>query len=313
MASDEAHLTIGEVSEITGVNAVTLRAWQRRFGLVNPQRSPKGHRLYTEQNVDQILEITRWLDKGVAISKVKPLLNQIDVAGAGKNNADDSTADVWEDMERAFIQSCLTVNEGQLHNILDEAFSLYPVAVVHRKLLRPSIEHLLSLWLQRVDGDLLSAWLYGELSARFSRFAMSKATPWKMKVAVIDIGQVERWESLLLRAELLQLNIAVVDFAQQPIDVLPLLGDNWRIEAVLLCIGAHLTKADETKLLSVFQAGSRPFYLVGQLAPSLLSLQDCVLPTLLGLTTKAQPKLVRDVTPASVEAVSAHTSLRKSL
>lgn len=312
MANDKAHLTIGEVSEITGVNTVTLRAWQRRFGLVIPQRSPKGHRLYTEQNVAQIVAITRWLDKGVAISKVKPLLSQTVVAEVGTNKADDSTADAWENMGRAFIQSCLTVNEGQLHHILDDAFSLYPVAVVHRNLLRPSIERLQSLWQSRVDASLLSSWLYGELSARFSRFAMVKATQWKMKVAVIDIGKVERWESLLLRAELLQLNIAVADFAEQPIDVLPLLGDDWRIDAALVCVGAHLTNADETKLLSVFQAGSRPFYLVGQMAPSLLSLQDYVLPSLLGLTTKDLPRLARDLTPASLEAVSEQISLRRT-
>ncbi|MCA1898692.1 MerR family DNA-binding transcriptional regulator, partial [Shewanella putrefaciens] len=46
---DEVLLPIGEVSSITGVNAVTLRAWQRRFGLVIPERTPKGHRLYTAE------------------------------------------------------------------------------------------------------------------------------------------------------------------------------------------------------------------------------------------------------------------------
>ena len=35
---------IREVSRLTGVNSVTLRAWERRYGLIRPQRTPKGHR-----------------------------------------------------------------------------------------------------------------------------------------------------------------------------------------------------------------------------------------------------------------------------
>ena len=48
---DDSLFSIGEVARQTGVNPVTLRAWQRRYGLVVPQRTAKGHRLYTEQDV----------------------------------------------------------------------------------------------------------------------------------------------------------------------------------------------------------------------------------------------------------------------
>jgi DNA-binding transcriptional MerR regulator len=65
---------IGDVSEITGVNPVTLRAWQRRYGLIKPQRTPKGHRLYSETDIESIRKILAWLDKGVAIRNVKALL-----------------------------------------------------------------------------------------------------------------------------------------------------------------------------------------------------------------------------------------------
>ena len=45
---------IREVSRLTGVNAVTLRAWQRRYGLVQPAPYREGHRLYSEQDIRQI-------------------------------------------------------------------------------------------------------------------------------------------------------------------------------------------------------------------------------------------------------------------
>ncbi|MBT8131818.1 MAG: MerR family DNA-binding transcriptional regulator, partial [Gammaproteobacteria bacterium] len=35
---------IRTVVSLTGINAVTLRAWERRYGLVKPKRTAKGHR-----------------------------------------------------------------------------------------------------------------------------------------------------------------------------------------------------------------------------------------------------------------------------
>ena len=48
-ALDEGWLPIREVARQTGVNAVTLRAWERRYGLIVPQRTPKGHRLFSRR------------------------------------------------------------------------------------------------------------------------------------------------------------------------------------------------------------------------------------------------------------------------
>ena len=67
--------TIGEVAQLCDINPVTLRAWQRRYGLLKPQRTDGGHRLFNEQEIDRIREIKRWIDSSVQVSKVKTLLN----------------------------------------------------------------------------------------------------------------------------------------------------------------------------------------------------------------------------------------------
>jgi predicted site-specific integrase-resolvase len=64
---DEGLYPIGTVSEITGVNAVTLRAWERRYGLIKPERTPKGHRLYSKTDVDKIQHILEQLGRGIAM------------------------------------------------------------------------------------------------------------------------------------------------------------------------------------------------------------------------------------------------------
>ena len=65
-ALDEGWLPIREVARQTGVNAVTLRAWERRYGLIVPQRTPKGHRLFSAEHVQRILTILTWLNRGVS-------------------------------------------------------------------------------------------------------------------------------------------------------------------------------------------------------------------------------------------------------
>ncbi len=40
--------TIGEVALLCDINPVTLRAWQRRYGLLKPQRTDGGHRLFND-------------------------------------------------------------------------------------------------------------------------------------------------------------------------------------------------------------------------------------------------------------------------
>ncbi|HCN46378.1 MAG TPA: helix-turn-helix-type transcriptional regulator, partial [Pseudomonas sp.] len=74
MPSD-ALLPIREIARLTGVNPVTLRAWERRYGLVVPQRTSKGHRLYSSDQVQRIQAIVAWLNRGVAVSQVLPLLD----------------------------------------------------------------------------------------------------------------------------------------------------------------------------------------------------------------------------------------------
>lgn len=66
--------SIGEVAERCAINPVTLRAWQRRYGLFKPQRSEGGHRQFDDEDILRIEEIKRLIKSGVSVGKVKALL-----------------------------------------------------------------------------------------------------------------------------------------------------------------------------------------------------------------------------------------------
>jgi MerR family transcriptional regulator, light-induced transcriptional regulator len=64
MPDDRAVLRIGEVSRRTGVAVPTLRAWERRYGLLEPARTDGGHRLYSETDVERVRGMSRLLNDG---------------------------------------------------------------------------------------------------------------------------------------------------------------------------------------------------------------------------------------------------------
>lgn len=68
MADDRAVLRIGEVSRRTGVAVPTLRAWERRYGLLTPERTDGGHRLYSEDDIGRVRGMQRLLDEGWSAS-----------------------------------------------------------------------------------------------------------------------------------------------------------------------------------------------------------------------------------------------------
>ena len=62
------------MASLTGINPVTLRAWERRYGLIKPKRTPKGHRLYSVEDIGQIRRILQLIEQGVAIGQVKKII-----------------------------------------------------------------------------------------------------------------------------------------------------------------------------------------------------------------------------------------------
>lgn len=64
---------IGAVARLTGISPDTLRIWERRYDIVEPQRTAKGGRLYSQQDVTRLTMIKTLVDQGYAISTVANL------------------------------------------------------------------------------------------------------------------------------------------------------------------------------------------------------------------------------------------------
>ena len=65
---------IRTVSRLTGVPSVTLRAWERRYRLITPTRTDKGHRLYTEADIERVRQVLALMERGVGVGQVGSFL-----------------------------------------------------------------------------------------------------------------------------------------------------------------------------------------------------------------------------------------------
>jgi DNA-binding transcriptional MerR regulator len=159
-----ATLPIRTISSLTGVHAVTLRAWERRYGLIRPARTPKGHRLYTHQHVERIRRVLALVERGVPISRVRDLL---DVEPAIESAAG---GDRWHlDVER-MAAAIARFDEQDVDRIYDEALSVHPVEQVTRRLLLPLLVRLGERWSELAGGiaeeHFFAMYLRSKLGAR---------------------------------------------------------------------------------------------------------------------------------------------------
>jgi len=56
--------TIKETAARTGIPVALLRAWERRYGVVEPSRTGGGYRLYDDASIDRLRTMRRLVDDG---------------------------------------------------------------------------------------------------------------------------------------------------------------------------------------------------------------------------------------------------------
>ncbi len=159
-ALEDGWLPIREVARITGVNAITLRAWERRYGLIVPQRTPKGHRLFSPEHVQRIHHILTWLNRGVAVSQVKQLLDMPQALSEPVEND-------WQVLRQKLIQAISQLAERQVDDTLNQAMSLYPPRTLCEQLLMPLLAELERRWQGQFSAQMERTFFYSWLRSKF--------------------------------------------------------------------------------------------------------------------------------------------------
>ncbi len=70
--------SIKDVALHTGISPITLRAWESRYGIIQPERTAGGHRMYSKEDIRRIKTILFLKSKGNALKNIPAILQQYD-------------------------------------------------------------------------------------------------------------------------------------------------------------------------------------------------------------------------------------------
>jgi DNA-binding transcriptional MerR regulator len=132
---------IGELARRTGASADLLRVWERRYGLLRPERTPGGFRLYTESDAERVQRMQAGLARGLAAAE----------AARRALEPDEEPAEL--------LPALLAFDEERAHAILDDLFARLTVEAVLGEAILPAL---------RGVGD---GWARGEVSIAQEHFA----------------------------------------------------------------------------------------------------------------------------------------------
>lgn len=143
----------------TGLKADVLRAWERRYELPQPQRTPGGHRLYSEYDIETIKWLRARQAEGLSISRAVELWKEM--RDAGSDPLETSTparsyptperlpiADTRiETLRNSWLQATLAFDSLQADEILNQAFAIYPIETVCAEILQRGVSLIGNEWL----------------------------------------------------------------------------------------------------------------------------------------------------------------------
>lgn len=164
--SDEPKFTIKKVSAQTGIRTVTLRAWERRYSVLDPKRAENRYRLYSDRDIAILFWIKSRLDKGLSISAAAADLHKMRESGKWAEAIPvRESAGAW--MEKKSIQTyadqlyhaLVKHNEAQANEIfqsIETYISLEPLLV---SVITPCLV------------EIGEAWYRGEISITTEHFA----------------------------------------------------------------------------------------------------------------------------------------------
>ncbi|MBX3013588.1 MAG: MerR family transcriptional regulator [Caldilineaceae bacterium] len=190
---DAPTFNLKAVVQETGLKPDTLRAWERRYGLPEPQRTDSGHRLYSQKDI----QLLKWLiarqEEGMSISRAVELWRRLDAEGSNPQQAitpepgstppsrnytnatqrlhlsptlaptAENGSDTMAQAREAWIAACLRFDEQQAERIVSQTFGVF------------SVERVCFDLFQKGLATIGEGWYAGQITVQQEHFASALA------------------------------------------------------------------------------------------------------------------------------------------
>lgn len=168
--TDTPKYNIKAVSQKTEIQAVTIRAWERRYQLLAPSRAENGYRMYSDRDVAILTWVKKKVEEGLSISSVVAEFNQ----AIGENNWPEAVMDSKGPLPfgrqvnkepgilvQQMVTALVRTDERMAGEIFSEAMGSFRMAQFFEEVLAPTLV------------EIGTRWERGEISVAIEHFASS--------------------------------------------------------------------------------------------------------------------------------------------
>ena len=246
--SSEPFYTIKAVQTRSGIKPVTLRAWERRYDLLQPARMPNGYRLYSERDIQLLLWVQRKLNSGVNISQVVSQYKQMQSKGLWPESIQTVTREKPKqkaprparDYAEMLFGALIAHNEQRATLILEDCQKYFELLTIFQEIILPAMELISLAWYR---GEILLATEHIAANYIKSRLmATMQNLPLVKEGALILVGcgpeEMKELEPLMFSILLRQQGY-FVEYLGPDLDVEDLLDYSASVRPRLICLTIH--------------------------------------------------------------------------
>lgn len=135
--------SIKDLEQITGIKAHTIRVWERRYGIIQPQRTETNIRFYSDEDLKRLLNISMLNTSGMKISRIAKLENvdlETSVLELARNSSvEDTSID-------KLILATINFDENLFESILNRCLFEKGMEETTTQILFPFFQRIGILW-----------------------------------------------------------------------------------------------------------------------------------------------------------------------
>jgi len=138
-----ANYRIKDIETLTGIKAHTIRMWEKRYGILQPDRTDTKIRTYSDEDVTRILNVSILNNNGWKISKIAALDDftlRREVLAASRQPNEDSA------LVNLLIQSLIYMDEDLFHRVIDNAVEKENFKTVYINYIIPFLKKIGVMW-----------------------------------------------------------------------------------------------------------------------------------------------------------------------
>ncbi|HEX5754387.1 MAG TPA: MerR family transcriptional regulator [Archangium sp.] len=146
----ERSYRIHVAAELSGVRVELIRAWERRYGVLAPRRTPSGYRVYTDRDVALLRRLKQLTEEGVSISEAATMLPQLQEELDTAPPAPEATPEpgatsltAWRD---EVLGAAAALDQRRVSRVLDEVLASLTPLKAYEQVLVPLLREVGERW-----------------------------------------------------------------------------------------------------------------------------------------------------------------------